>query len=577
MAKYSGELYDAPPTVERSVPPPVADEVAAPVIAAPAGNPAMDAAFAKGAEELKKDYEKKVEDTTTDKLNIAGNEFSLPSFFNSPAGYVAGLGLATLLGARYIPPAIAKAKDIKNRYLSSLPQNNLSNFQNYLDTRIEPTLGTPAAPSTVLNLDDIKARMAGVTSDPVLSDSLLPKAAPVFDDPILRTPEIDRNIPAYLRQGQPFAGTTPIAPLAPAMAAPIPETTPETTPITYVQPGQSFADVTPLTAPETTPITSSAAPNSDATKAVTGLLTEEIKAAGAPETKVTSAPEPKVAGASVPETTVVQPVSPPEGAAPAYNQRVKKAMEGVPESVKAKYAQEGKVVLKGYGVGDRSLTNTYGPEAYAKIIDYFNNGQPIGSDANYQAVQKKINKGIPSSLAAEFATKLPGSEAEAGNFGKSFGDVGAYTPEGKVVTSPAAMKNAVAKGGAIFLAASVPNALLAAQQGNYGKLAELGFDVGTSAIPYVGAALTALTGTGANAPTLRSDPYAEVLNRPGVRQTLQSMSQTMSPSQFNVARDQYLSKISQFPEINTARVTKPIIGSSRPLNPNTLLPVPPPR
>lgn len=561
MAKYSGELFDAPPAVADSAPPPQ--------VAAPASNLSMDEAFAKGTEELKKDYEKKVEATTTSNLNIAGNEFSLPSFFTSPAGYVVGLGGAVLAGgaaAKYIPPAITKAKDIANRWLSSSPQN-LST----LDTRVEPTLGTPAAQSTVLSLDEARARMAGVTSDPVLSDSILPKAAPVFDDPILRTPEIDRNVPAYQRQGKPFAGTTPIGqpaamaptPLAPAMAAPVAAPAP-VAPVTYVQPGQSF--VTPVTAPETTPITSSAAPNSPATQAVTGLLTEEIKAAGAPETKV--------AGASIPETTVTQPVPPPEG---GYNQRVQKAMEGVPESVKAKYAQEGKVVLKGYGVGDRSLTNTYGPEAYAKIIDYFNNGQPIGSDANYQAVQKKINKGIPPALASEFAKVLPASEGEAGKFGKSFGETGAYTPEGKVVTSPAAMKNALAKGGALFLAASVPNALLAAQQGNYGKLAELGFDVGTSAIPGIGTAFTALTGTSAGAPTLRSDPYAEVLNRPGVRQTLQSMSQTMSPSQFNVARDQYLTKISQFPEINTARVTKPIIGSSRPLNPNTLLPIPPPR
>jgi hypothetical protein len=563
MAKYSGELFDAPPAVADSAPPPQ--------VAAPASNLSMDEAFAKGTEDLKKDYEKKVEATTTDKLNIAGNEFSLPSFFNSPVGYVAGLGGAALLGgaaARYIPPAITKTKDIANRWLSSSPQN-LST----LDTRVEPDSLPPRnAPSTVLSLDEARARMAGVTTEPVLSDSMLQRSAPVFTDPILGTPEIDRNIPAYQRQGKTFAGTTPVGqpapamaptPLAPAIAAPVAA---PVAPVTYVQPGQSFADVTPLTTPETTPITSSAAPNSPTTQAVTGLLTEEIKAAGAPETKV--------AGASVPETTVTQPVSPPEG---GYNQRVQKAMEGVPQSVKDQYAKEGKVVLKGYGVGDRSLTNTYGPEAYAKIIDYFNNGQPIGSDANYQAVQKKINKGIPPALASEFAKVLPASEGEAGKFGKSFGETGAYTPEGKVVTSPAAMKNALAKGGALFLAASVPNALLAAQQGNYGKLAELGFDVGTSAIPGIGTALTALTGTSAGAPTLRSDPYAEVLNRPGVRQTLQSMSQTMSPSQFNVARDQYLSKISQFPEINTARVTKPIIGSSRPLNPNTLLPVPPPR
>lgn len=573
MAKYSGELFDAPPAVADSAPPPQ--------VAAPASNLSMDETFAKGTEELKKDYEKKVEATTTDKLNIAGNEFSLPSFFNSPVGYVAGLGLATLTGgaaAKYIPPAISKAKDITNRWLSSTPQNNLSNWQNYLDTRIEPPLGTPAAPSTVLSLDEARARMAGVTSEPVLNDSMLPRSSPVFNDPILGTPKIDRNIPAYQRQGKPFAGTTPIGqpaviaptPLAPAMAAPVAA---PVAPVTYVQPGQSFATtpnefvgppapirpnpedfvgpMRPVAPPPgefigpPRPIIPDAGPNSIATKAVADTVTDLIK---------------------------TEPIA--EG---GYNQRVQKAMEGVPQSVKDQYAKEGKVVLKGYGVGDRSLTNTYGPEAYAKIIDYFNNGQPIGSDANYQAVQKKINKGIPPALASEFAKVLPASEGEAGKFGKSFGETGAYTPEGKVVTSPAAMKNALAKGGALFLAASVPNALLAAQQGNYSKLAELGFDVGTSAIPYVGTALTALTGTGANAPTLRSDPFAEVLDRPGVRQTLQSMSQTMSPSQFNVARDQYLSKISQFPEINTARVTKPIIGSSRPLNPNTLLPIPPPR
>jgi hypothetical protein len=460
----------------------------------------------------------------------------------SPPALVIEGALAALAASKIIPPV---ANAIKNRYLSSSPQN-LSTT----NTRVDPTLG---AQSNVLNLDDIKARITGVTSDPVLSDSLLPKAAPVFDDPILRTPEIDRNIPAYLRKGQPFAGTTPAGqpallaptPLAPEMAAPIPETT-----------------------PETTPITSSAAPNSDATKAVTGLLTEEIKAAGAPET---GAPETKVAGASVPETTVAQQV--PEGAAQPPKKRgpapaVRTGNYPTQQSFKSlKDIPEGFTFRPDVGNLDRSMYNILGPEHRQLAKEFLTGGQMFGQSADVNAdvsrltnqYFQRLQSEIPETILSRDARKMQGIPSDFGTFSKGgFG-------KGVKVAGVA---------GTLFSLADIANA---AQQGNYGKLTELGFDVGTSAIPYVGAALTALTGTGANAPTLRSDPYAEVLNRPGVRQTLQSMSQTMSPSQFNVARDQYLSKISQFPEINTARVTKPIIGSSRPLNPNTLLPVPPPR
>lgn len=177
-----------------------------------------------------------------------------------------------------------------------------------------------------------------------------------------------------------------------------------------------------------------------------------------------------IKGAAVP-TAPVAPVPVPEG---GYNQRVQQAMSGVPQSVKDQYAKEGKVVLKGYGVGDRSLTNTYGPDAYQTIIEHFNNGQPIGSDENYKAVQKKINAGVPSSLATEFAKKLPGSEAEAGNFAKAFGETGAYGPDGKVVTSRNAIKNAIAAGGERFLAMSPANA----QKGNVsiGGIANVGLN-----------------------------------------------------------------------------------------------------
>ena len=123
----------------------------------------------------------------------------------------------------------------------------------------------------------------------------------------------------------------------------------------------------------------------------------------------------------------------------------------------------------------------------------------------------------------------------------------------------------------------ISEAVKAAQRGDNSKLAELGFDVGISAIPPLRVAATALMGTNAGTPTLRSEPFAETLNRPGVRQVLQNMSQTMSPVQFNAARDQYLSKVSSFPEYNSSRFTKPVIGSTQPINRTTLLPIAPPR
>jgi hypothetical protein len=452
------------------------------------------------------------------------------------------------------------------------PVNTPSSWD--IHNRVEPTLGTP---STNLTIDEAKARMTGVT--PGVTPS------PVFNEPVLGTPEIDRNIPAYQQKVQPFAGITPAGPsfvtaptpLAPAMAAPVPVAAPAmapapVAPVTYVQPGQSFTDVTPLTAPET-PITSSVAPNSPATQAVTGLLTEEIKAAGAPETKV--------AGAAVPETTVT-----PEG--------VKTGVAATPEQIAtAEKTAKPKLTWPGLAEETGPLRWTANTLGTTKNIP--------GSQAAFEmAKDKLLELGVDLSPVDPTTGKksggglVPEGRTALNDFYKTY--TGEELPKGGKIETDQKMKlfeslkthleDASAKGqlknlgrGALVAASilGISEAVKAAQRGNYGKLAELGFDLGLSAIPGIGTALTALTGTSAGAPTLRSDPYAEELDRPGVRQTLQSMLKTMSPSQFNVARDQYLSKISQFPEINAARVTKPIIGSSRPLNPNTLLPVPPPR
>ena len=207
------------------------------------------------------------------------------------------------------------------------------------------------------------------------------------------------------------------------------------TPPTNVEPVPvSPANATPAV-PETPTTTAEVVTDPNATpveKAVT--LTQE--APPAVET-------PKVAGA----------------AEPVYNERVQKAIASVPPNVQEQFAKQGKVALGGYGAGDISITNTYGPDAYQKIIDHFNNGQPVGSDDNYKLLRKKIAGGVPPSMATDFANVLPGSESEAGNFAKSFGDRFAYTPQGDVVKSPKAMKSAIESGGQSFLAMSPKNAM----------------------------------------------------------------------------------------------------------------------
>jgi len=177
----------------------------------------------------------------------------------------------------------------------------------------------------------------------------------------------------------------------------------------------------------------------------------------------------------LPNGPQTKPVVPPEAPKePVLSERVQKAAAAVPPEVQAKYASEGKVVLKGYGAGDVSIANTYGKEAYAAIVDQFNNGQPIGSDENYKKVQAKINKGVPSNMAPFFASKLPASEADAGTFGpKELGERIAYTPEGKIVTSPSTINKYAREGKSIGMV--VPKENL-----QYGKVtpAHLGGIVG---------------------------------------------------------------------------------------------------
>jgi hypothetical protein len=244
-------------------------------------------------------------------------------------------------------------------------------------------------------------------------------------------------------------------------------------------------------APETMPTKAPWAPPAAEVINKPSMLSSGTTIGTAPARPVTPTPPAALVSTTAPTT---EPV-PPTG----YNKRVTEAMAGVPKSVQDQLAKEGKVALKGYGAGDINLTNTYGMNAYQTLVDHFNDGKPIGSYDNYLEVNKKIQKGIPSSLAPEFAAKLPGSEAEAGNFGKAFGETGAYTKEGKIVTSPNAIKNAIKGGGAMILATAIPNlanAATNAAQGKYGEAAGQALDVASGFIPPVAQFLTHIGNAG---------------------------------------------------------------------------------
>ena len=423
MAKYSGELFDAPPAVADSAPPPVDSEVD---VSTQYSNEferekaRMKAAQVQSAEQMQ---------TDTPLLNSA--------LLTSPPALMAYGAAALYAGSKVLPVANA----IKNRYLSSSPQN-LST----LDTRIEPDSLPPRnAPSTVLSLDEARARMAGVTSDPILSDSILPKAAPVFNDPILGTPKVDTNIPAYQRQGKPFAGTTPVvqpaaplASLAPAMAAPVAA---PVAPVTYVQPGQSFA-ITPnefvgppapirpkpedfvgpmrpvapppgefIGPPRPVP---DAGPNSTATKAVADTVTDLIKTEGAVKTGT-------------------------RGPAPGTSTKIQLTPE-----------QLGMKMPIGFGTGDTWLYNTLGPEKYQSFVQEVNQGKPFGNQYNLaqKAYQETyLGPKLPPKIAMQ--REIPRPAANFGGVAPELISVGPPTKEALQNLQPAKSTSSQKGGGTI--------------------------------------------------------------------------------------------------------------------------------
>jgi hypothetical protein len=376
MAEYKGELFDVPPKVAESIPPPVTESVlnpvaesvsapvsetvATPVLAAPSGVAAMDKTFAESTQQLQKDYRKKVDETTTSNVNVGGNEFNLPSFFTSPAGYVAGLGGAALLGGaavKYVPPLITKAKDMANRWLSSpagmqqaaqmaevadpsFASSTAAPMQDLAD--YEPSMSRTAAPSQNLTIEEAKARMAGVTPAPTVA----PAAAPVVPEAA-----------------------------APAM----------------------------VEAPK--PVAPSAAPNSPVTQAVSETITDMVQA---------ETPQVAPARPITPTPAAALPVAPPTGELKTGSGLTAYPGQGKP---KERFPKEFKTVadipagyafVPGMGPGTNVIRNTYTPEGYNALIQ--ERQVPFGSDVETRAFMKQYDEqrvGPPASRELRKSLGLP--------------------------------------------------------------------------------------------------------------------------------------------------------------------------
>ena len=132
-------------------------------------------------------------------------------------------------------------------------------------------------------------------------------------------------------------------------------------------------------------------------------------------------------------------------------------------------SKEGKTFLPGFGAGDNNLYNTYGAEGRKAILEKYNNGKPIGSYENYEALNKKLKAGVPIGDVPDLMSKLP-AEEEAGNYGK-LGRKG--------------LVKATGVGGLLVTAAQLSHAAEQAKKGNYAPARESLFDL-VSALGGVG-------------------------------------------------------------------------------------------
>jgi hypothetical protein len=359
---------------------------------------------------------------------------------------------------------------------------------------------------------------------------------------------------------------------APATPAVTPAaTTPAAAPsrnLTLEEAQARLAGVTPSAAP-TRNVTAGITP---APKPAAGEFVGPMQPVGPPEftgprRPVVPTPPAALATTTAPVTPTAAPVPPPTGelrtgaGLPAYAGEGKQYQRMPKEFASVKEVPAGYAFVPGVGPGTNTIRNLETPEGYKAAVQL--HGGPFGSHDEAVDFMNKYNAeqrmGPPADRALRKSLGLPLQENTKG-----------IPMKGVKVAGIA---------GAVMAMSDVANAFNSSvRTGNAGPLMETAFDIGISAIPGVRAAATGLTGSTLQSGKLFKEDrdYSEVLNRPGVRQVLDNMSKIMTPDQFNVEADKYLSKLSSFPQYNSSRFIKPAIGSTQPINRTTLLPIAPP-
>ena len=384
----------------------------------------------------------------------------------------AAMALATGVGLKMAKHAYDKYLNIKNEGIPKTESEKLSErIEPLLDTnqqkptgRIEPTL-LPEGP------------VAPTSTGPVA----LPNAQAPNPATLTSSPQEMANF-ATGAVAPPSPGTQPVQPTQPVQVAPsaqppqpMPPTpaqqalktelTPPvnnnpTSPIASVQPNpvESGEGASPLHNPQGQGLTQTEATNVSATP--NSAFPAETNAPKESGSLTNKAENPTQGGVEKVEKEI-------KGAAkPRLDKEL--ILKDTPEQW-TKLSKEGQTFLPGYGAGDNNLYNTYGAEGRKAILEKYNNGKPIGSYENYEALNKKLKAGVPIGDVPDLMSKLP-AEEEAGNYGK-LGRKG--------------LVKATGVGGLLVTAAQLSQAAEQAKKGNYAPARESLFDL-VSALGGVG-------------------------------------------------------------------------------------------
>lgn len=264
----------------------------------------------------------------------------------------------------------------------------------------------------------------------------------------------------------------PVAPAAPAATAPVPPQA--AAPAAPAAP----APVAPPAPQAPTTVSEALATNQPGSEIAKAVVKEELGAS------TTNQLTPEVAKKTALGTFVRDAqgnIQWPEGMSPAARAGAEAFAKQYPE-IAAQLEKKGQFGILGFGSGDNNLHSTYGPEGRKAVLDYFNEGKPVGPhDPNYENLMSKVRKGVPPKDVSGLMGALP-AEAEKG-FG-GYGQLGkpaAVTPEGRLLQGKNQLPAVLKAGGPALMLLSIADAAKAAQEGDTAPAKQAAFDFGSMA------------------------------------------------------------------------------------------------